>query len=379
MHIRSWKYRLYPSKHQKILLDNYLNECKTLWNSLPEFTKMYYNETGKFPTRKDLFLKVKGTPVFSQVAQNVADRLLKALRGMSARKKAGMKAGFPRFKPMERMKSITYPQFGFMLKENLELSSIGSISIRKHRELLGKIKTLTIKKSLSGKWYAIFTTEVAKEIPKKKHGLDVGVDLGIENFAYLSSGVAIPNPRHIKKAEKNLKRLQRQLSVKRKGSINRAKSRLKVAIAHESLSNKRRDFLHKISSQLVSNCSFIAMEALNVSGLSRGFLAKHVLDCSWAEFANMLTYKAEDAGCEVVFVDPAQTTQMCSGCGSVQKKALSERWHSCSCGASMHRDMNSAINILKKATAGTAESKACGEETSVQFEQVSSMKQDAPH
>ena len=145
---RSWKYRLYLSKSQEKLLNHHFYECKTLWNSLLEHTKGYYEETKKFPTRKQLYVLAKDTGLYSQVAQNVADRLVKSLKGVVARKKARRKAGFPRFKSFERVKSLTYPQFGFKLKNKLELSGIGSVAIRKHREMDGEIKTLTIKNGL---------------------------------------------------------------------------------------------------------------------------------------------------------------------------------------------------------------------------------------
>jgi len=362
-------------------MSRHLQACKDLWNSLLEYAKAYHGETGKFPSRKQLYLKTKGTAVFSQIAQNIADRLAKALHGMLVRKNAGIQAGFPRFKPIERMKSFTYPQFGFRLVDNrLELSGIGRIAIKKHRELEGKIKTLTVKRSASDKWYAIFTTMVEKEKPEKKEGPVAGIDLGIENFACLSDATIIENPRHLLQAEERLKKAQKRLSGKKKGSKNRRKARLKVAICHERLTGKRRDFLHKTSRRLVEKYSFLALENLNVAGMTRGFLAKYVLDCSWAEFTGMLRYKAESAGCELVLVEPAHTTSKCSNCGLVRKKSLAERWHECPCGASMHRDLNAAINILGRATVGTTVSQACGEETPIRYKyhgQVSSMKQEA--
>jgi putative transposase len=372
---RAWQYRLYLSKAQEGELCNYLQECKNIWNSLLEYTKDYYGKSGKFPTRRQLYLMTKENATYSQVAQNVADRLTKSLKGVISRKKAGRKAGFPRFKPIERVKSFTYPQRGFKLGEKLHLSQVGAIAIRKHRNIQGKIKTLTIKKSPSGKWHAIFTSEVESKPPEKKQGAAMGIDLGIEHFAYLSNGAAIENPRHLKQAEQKLRGRQWQLSKKEKGSKNRRKARLKVAIAYENLANKRKDFLHKVSRKLAEKHSFIALENLNIAGLARGFLAKHVLDCSWAEFLNMLRYKAEEAGCEVVLVEPAHTAQECSSCGLVQKKSLAERWHSCPCGASMHRDLNAAINILNRATGGTPGSQACLRGGLCM--QASSMKQEA--
>jgi putative transposase len=364
MGARAWKFRIYPSKSQEKCLEQHLYGCKELWNQLLEYTKNCHEETGKFPTRRQLYLQTKGTPVFSQVAQNVADRLFKSIRGMMLKKKAGKIAGFPRFKPIERMKSLTYPQFGFKLDRRINLSGIGSIPIKKHREIEGNVKTLTVKRMPSGKWFAVFTSEVEGMQAPKKQSSAMGMDLGIEHFAYLSDGESIENPRHLKAAEQRLKDARKHLSKKKKGSNNKRKARIKVAIVYEKLANRRRDFLHKTSRKLVEKYSFIAMENLNSAGMAKGFLAKSVLDCSWAEFAGMLHYKAEEAGCEVVLVEPAHTSQMCSNCGSVRKKSLAERWHRCACGASMHRDLNAAKNILNRATLGHRESNASGKETS---------------
>ena len=374
--IRAWKFRLCPSKIQQKELTRYLHECKNIWNRLLEDTKKYYEETGKFPSRKQLYLQTKGTSLFSQVAQNVADRLAKSLKGVISRKKAGVKAGFPRFKPLERMKSFTYPQFGFRLGQHLELSGLGNVSIKKHRQMLGNVKTLTIKRFPSGKWFAIFTTDMDRAISSPKNGPAAGLDLGIEQFACLSDGEVIENPRHLRQAEERLKETHQQLSSKKKGSKNRQKAKHRVAVAYERLTNRRRDFLHKTSRKLVDSYSFLALENLNVAGLAAGFLAKSVLDCSWAEFVGMISYKAEEAGCEVVLVDPAHTSQRCSSCGLIRKKSLAERWHDCPCGASMHRDLNAAINILQRATGGTPGSNACEDETFTP-RQVLSMKQEA--
>ncbi len=366
MAIRSWKFRIYPTKEQEKELQHYFYECKNLWNYLLDHTKTYYEKTNKFPTRKQLYvLTKKKTKLFSQVSQNVADKLVKSLKGMIAIKKKGGKVGFPRFKPIERMKSFTYPQFGFKLNEQLLLSKIGEIQIKKHRELKGKTKTLTIKRMPSGKWFAIFTSEL--EVPSKHNkGPKVGIDLGIEHFGHLSNDSIIMNPRHLKKAENKLKQAQRLLSGKKKGGKNRKRAKLRVARVHEKVTNNRRDFLHKTSKKLVDSYSLIAMEDLNVKCLSKDFLAKHVLDCSWAEFSRMLHYKAEEAGSEVVLVNPAHTSQECSSCGLIRKKKLAERQHKCSCGADIHRDLNAAKNILKRATGGRREARPFRPETPVE-------------
>jgi putative transposase len=276
------------------------------------------------------------------------------------------------------MKSFTYPQFGFKLEGKLRLSKMGTIAIKKHRKIQGPIKTLTIKKSPSQKWYAIFISEVEKTKHKKSKKPVVGLDLGIETFAYLSNGKTIENLRSLKQFEKSLARRQKMLFAKKKESMNRKKAKLRVAITYEKLTNRRTNFLHNASRMLVNNYSLVAIEHLKVSNLSRGFLAKQILDCSWAEFIRMLHYKAEEAGSEVVLVNPAYTTQECSNCGLIQKKKLAERWHECSCGASMHRDLNAARNILNRATGGTPGSQACPRGCLYPQGQVSSVKQEVP-
>ena len=198
--VRSWKYRIYPTKEQEIAFQAYLEECRKLWNYLLSYTREYYKRTNKLPTRNQLYILSKKTKLFSQVSQNVADKLVKSFRRTIAIKKKGGKIAFPRFKTAERMKSFTYPQFGFTLTEHLLLSKIGEIRIKKHRKLKGKIKTLTIKKMPSGKWFAIFNSEV-EMTQSPNEGQKVGIDLGIEHFVALSNNKIIDNPRHLKKAE----------------------------------------------------------------------------------------------------------------------------------------------------------------------------------
>jgi len=270
------------------------------------------------------------------------------------------------------MKSLAYPQFGFSLWEKLKVTPLGEISIKKHREIKGMIKTLTLKREASGKWFAIFSVQEEKHFPKENKGEKVGIDLGLINFAALSNGKIIGNPRHFRKHEERLALLQRNLSKHKKGSRNKKRAKLKVAVEHEKISNCRSDFLHKLSNEFVNSYSLIALEALKSKEMAEQNFGKSIHDAGWNKFANMIAYKAEGAGCRIVFVDPRNTTKECSCCGAVVEKKLSERMHSCPlCGLTMDRDVNAAINILKRATAGTAGSNASGDETA-----VSSRKED---
>jgi putative transposase len=332
-----------------------------MWNNLLERSKNKYKETGKFPTKTDLQSMVKDSGLYSQTAQAVSHRLYNALLRYFRMRRKDRNAGFPRFKNMDRMKSLLYPQLGFKITERkLEVTPFGEINIRKHREMKGTIKTLTLKKESSGKFYAIFTTKL-NIVPKENDGKEVGVDLGLINFATLSDKTIIKNPRHLKKYEERLVKRQRELSTKEKGSIRRKKQKRKVAVVYEKVRNARSDFLHKLSLHLVNSYSFVALEDLSIKKMTMERLGKSINDAGWNEFINMLCYKAEEAGCRAVFVDPDGTTKECSSCGEVVDKELGERRHNCpSCGLSMDRDLNASINILKRATAGQAGSNARG-------------------
>jgi putative transposase len=359
--IRAWKFRIYPTGKQCKEIQTHLWLSKNIWNNLLEYSKNKYNETGKFPRKTELQSLVKGSGLYAQTAQAVSHRLYNALLRYFRMKKKDKDAGFPRFKNMDRMKSLLYPQSGFKIAERkLEVTPFGKISIRKHREMKGNIKTLTLKKESSGKFYAIFMTKM-EITPKQNKGNQIGIDLGLINFATLSDGTVIKNPKHLKKHEKKLAKRQRKLSTKEKGSVRRKKQKRKVAVLHEKIRNTRLNFLHRISHSLVHSYSLVALEDLSIQKMSMKGLGKSINDAGWNEFAKMLCYKAEEAGCRVVFVDPDGTTKECSSCGEVVDKKLEERRHSCpSCGLSMDRDLNASINILNRATAGQAGSNARG-------------------
>jgi putative transposase len=338
-----------------------------------EHTKNVYSDFGKFPTKKSLRQFVKNTGLYSQVGQELVDRLLDALKRKMSRKKEGLKGGFPRFKSFDRMRSLVYPQSGFSLGEKLNVTPFGIIKIKKHREVEGTTKTLTLKREPSGKWFAVFVVENEPQKRTQNLGGKVGLDLGLKTFATLSDGTQIKNPRHLKKHEEHLAFLQRRLSRKKKRSLNCYKSRRKVALLYEKVANTRLDFLHKTSTDLVSKYSLIALEQLSSSEMSQQNYGKQINDAGWGMFANMLRNKAESAGCEVVFVDPKNTTKMCSSCGGKQDMPLSERIYFCPCcGLLKDRDVNASINILKRATVGQTESNACGDDS-----KESSLKQEA--
>jgi len=356
--MRTYKFRIYPSKMQETEMCKHLWIEKELWNNLLEANKRNYLEEKKFLTKKELQKMVKNKGLYSQVAQTLSHRLHKAIWRMVKLRKQGKECGFPRFKNIDRMKSLNYPQFGFSFGNKLKVTPFGEISIKKHREVEGKIKTLSLKKEASGKWFATFCVEQEPKKTMQNKGEKVGIDLGLMTFATLSDGTAIKNPRHLKKYEDRLAWQQRILSRKKRGSTNRKNAKLKVARLHEKVSNARADFLHKLSTQLVRSYSLIALEKLASRNMAEQNFGKSINDAGWNMFANMISYKAESAGCQVVFVDPKNTTQECSRCHDIVKKDISVRIHDCPfCNLVMDRDLNAARNIFIRATAGQVGSK----------------------
>jgi len=326
-----------------------------------EYSKSKYKSEKKFASKKELREMVKHQGLFSQVAQELVDRLIEAVWRFIELKKQGAKCGFPRFKSFDRMKSLVYPQMGFKLIGNrVDVSPFGSIKLKLHRHVKGKIKTLTLKRESSGKWFVVFIVEEPPVQPKINHGIYVGIDLGLSKLAVCSDGLVITNPRFIKKYEDKIAFLNKLLSQKKKGSRNRFKAKLKLARAYEKFGNSRLDFLHKTSCSLVNRYSLISLENLNIKGMVQERFGKQINDAGWGMLVNMLCYKAESAGCKVVFVDPANTTKECSRCKAIVPKALWEREHRCpSCGLVLDRDLNASINILNR-TVGHTEINACG-------------------
>ena len=353
--MRAYRFRLYPNRLQDEALRHHLWLSKELWNRMLDFSKSKYKAEKKFATKKELREMVKGQGLFSQVAQELVDRLVDATWRFVKLKREGKDCGFPRFKSFDRLKSLCYPQMGFKLVGNrLKVSPFGEIKLKLHRQVKGKVKTLTLKREPSGKWFTIFTVEEEAVVFCSNQGSSVGVDLGLSKFAVASDGSIIANPRHIKKHERKIALLGKRLSRKKKGSRNRFKAKVKLARAYEKLGNARRDFLHKTSRSLVNRYSLISLENLNIKGMVQEKFGKQINDAGWGKLASMICYKAENAGCKVVFVDPSGTTKECSRCGTVVPKALWERVHTCPCcGLVLDRDLNASINILNRAVGHT--------------------------
>ena len=384
---KTFKYRLYPSKAQHAALEANLRESRWLYNHLLEQRKTAYETDG---TSLSLYTQVNTIPalkqereslksVHSQVLQNVAVRLDLAMQAFFRRVKAGEKPGFPRFQGRDRYDSLTFPQMGNGCKleadaarcaaqaskaqrsqphrtatlsfrtATLSLSKIGQIKVLLHRPLEGTAKTCTIKCDACGKWWATFSCELpeAEALPTSLE--QVGIDVGLKDFAYLSTDEAIPAPKFYRRDEKDLGKVQRKLSAQTKGSKERRHGKKAVGKVHARIANRRKDFTHQLSRKIVNRFGFIAVEDIHTNRMVHNHcLAKSILDAAWSQFIDYLAYKAEWAGRQLVKVNPAYTSQDCHECGHRQKMPLSERTYCCACcGQSCHRDLNASLNILK--------------------------------
>ena len=365
MNLLMYKFRMYPSRKQKVRIINSLKICKTIYNELLAISidSWKYGQVSLSGFDFNKYLTGKYSNIHSQSKQNVSDRVHKAFKNFFRRVKENVKEkGFPRFK--SRINSITYPQSGFKFinQRRLYASKIGNIPITLHRVPKGKIKTMTIKVNKANQWFACFSCEMDTHKVKHSSKEKIGIDVGIENFATLSNGETIDNPRFLIKFEKRLKLLQRRLSRKKKGSVNRRKARFRLARQHLKVNNIRTDWLHKLSKSLTLKYDTIAIENLKISNMVKNhFLAKHISDASWGIFAKNLEYKAVISGSELIKVNPRGTSKTCSECGAIVDMPLSKRKFSCpECDFVCHRDLNASLNILKVGT-DCAKLNACGD------------------
>ncbi len=376
--MKAYKFRLYPSAEQEERLNEQLELCRELYNSLllerryayrgSKKSLTYNHQQNEIPELKNTFDEYRN--IHSQVLQDVVRRADRAYQNFYRRireKKQGVKqkAGFPRLKGKGRYRSLTYPQSGFTLMENghLRLSKIGAIRMFMHREIEGEIKTLNISHDGSGKWYASFSVkQESVTIQPEKTGNSIGIDAGLLHLLAMSDGTVVDPPKFLKKGEKRIKKAQRNLSRKKKGSNNQKKAKISLSKQHQKVKNQREDFAHKLSNQMVQNNDLMAFESLNITGMMKNHhLAKSIADASWGTILQFTTYKADSAGKEVVMVDPGNTSRTCSNCGyRKQELKLSRRVFRCDhCGFEIDRDLNAAINIhnraLEKVGRGTPE------------------------
>ena len=365
--LRTYKYRIYPTKEQSENINTQMFSCAILYNKMlkqridlykKKWISIWYNsQQNQLPLIKDN--KDIYKTIHSQVLQKTLRRLDVSFKNFFRRVKKWEKPWFPRFQSPRRYNTLEYPQTWFQIldkkanvTQRIKLSKIWEVKLRKHRELPSgwKVKTLSITKNLTWKYYVTIVVETEdKLIINPNANKTVWIDLWINYIATLSDWIQLENPRHIRKQENKLKRLQRNMSRKIKWSNNRREYRSILAKQHEKLTNSRNDYLHKITKMLVDNYWLIVLEKLNVRWMVKNHhLAKSISDVAWGRLLILLQYKAESAGTVVELVDPKYTSQDCYNCGERVKKTLATRIHKCTCWYIEDRDINASKNILKK-------------------------------
>jgi putative transposase len=351
--LNTTKIRLYPTVGQENLLSFQFGCARWAWNWALSETQKAYKETGRgltfvamanyLPGLKSEYEWLKDAD--SQALQSSIRHLAAAFLNFFERR-----ARYPRFKSKHGKQSIQYPQRVKLDGSKVYLPKVGKVKAVIHREIVGRIKTVTVSKNPCGHYYAsILTDDSIPMMPVSTDGKAIGVDVGLTHLAITSDGSKFDNPRFIANSEKNLKRKQQNLSRKKKGSSSRNKARIQVARVHERITNQRCDYLHKVSRRIVDENQVIVTEDLNVKGMTANRnLAKAVSDAGWATFISFLEYKALRAGKSFVKVDRFfPSSKICSMCGNhAGKMPLDVRSWTCpSCNTHHDRDINAAKNI----------------------------------
>ncbi len=353
---KTFKYRLFTTRLQSEALDGQLSEACRLYNAALQERREAYRSNKKSLNYYDQANQLKEIRAAGDLAlanfsccQDILRRVDKTYKAFFLRMKRHQKAGFPRFKSRHRFDSVTFPSYGDGVKLTgniLRVQGVGEVEVKLHRPVAGKIKTVTVKRECA-KWYACFSVECeAQPLPILNNA--IGIDVGLDSFATLSNGETIPNPRWYRKAQAKLRRAQRRVARRKKGSRRRKAITLLQKI-HARIFRLRNEYQHRQSFRLVRDFGMIVVEDLNVKGLAAGMLSKSVQDAGWSSFIAKISYKAENAGRQLIAVNPAGTSQTCI-CGATVRKSLSDREHVCvECGLIAPRDVVSAQVILQRA------------------------------
>lgn len=355
--LKAYKYELIPNEEQKHQLNGAFGSCRMVYNLALETKNTAYQKgvnltcfdlIKQLPELKETFDWLKETPSQSlqQSISNLDNAFTNFFKG---------RASFPKFKKKDAHQSFRIP---IAVKVDFEawtvqLPKYGKVKFHNSRTFEGLVKQATVSKSTTGRYFISILVDNKRELPSKKPILGsttIGIDLGIKHFAILSNGVKINNNKFLIQSLKDLRREQRSLSRKKKGSNRRLLQKQKVAKLHEKVTNQRKDFLHKLSTQIVNEYDSIAIENLNVSGMIKNHkLAKHIADASWGTFEIMLKYKAEWKGKNILQIGRFEPSSKICSCGKINNELrLSQRTWTCKhCNTTHDRDILAANNIKK--------------------------------
>ncbi len=356
--LKSFKYRIYPTPSQAILIDKHIGCCRFVYNLALE-TKNYAYATQRrnlsiFDLMRQMTELKKDLPWLKEIdSQALQQSLLNLDKAFTGFFKGN--ASFPNFKKKTNAQSFRNPHGNRVIISDGRLRQakfLDGIRIELSRPIKGEIRSTTISKTPTGKYFVSISCETGQVVPAKKSVKEqtaIGIDLGIKSLIVTSNGLKVDNPRHLKKALLHLKFLQRQAFRKKKGGNNRKKANHKVALQHEKIVNQRKDFLHKLSTQLVNSHDTLCLEDLNIAGMVKNHcLAQAINDVSWGTFVEQLKYKAEWNGKNILQIPTFEpSTKLCNVCGNTnQNLTLADRdWTCLKCGTYHDRDINAAINI----------------------------------
>lgn len=350
--LKAYKYRISPTRAQAELINKHIGSARFVYNLALETKQMAYAGNRVNLSCFDLIKQLPGLKEECVWLREInSQSLQQSIVNLDAAFTNFFKgqADFPNFKKKTARQSFNVPQSVIIEDNKLIIPKFKEgISIILHRSIKGEIRQATISKTPTGKYFASILVDNKKELPAKKVVKDkttVGVDLGIKTFLVTSDGKEFDNPKFLKKSILRLKYVQRKYSIK-KGK----RTKYRLQILHEKISNQRKDFLHKISSELIKNHDSICIEDLNIKGMIKNrSLSQAIADASWGKFVRQLEYKAEWYGKNIIRIgrfEPSSKT--CSNCGSINKElTLQDRDWTCVCGEVLNRDKNAAINIKK--------------------------------
>lgn len=353
--IRTFKYPLLPTKAQAETLTRWLAACCSLYNAALQERRDAWRKQrtniSYFVQQKELTGLRAAMPEWAEipvwVERSALRRIDRSFSAFFGRMNRGESPGHPRFRSLDRYNSF---DLGSSLPRTdnggVFLPKLGRVRFKKYRELRGQVREVAVRRH-AGRWCVCFVCDLGAAPPKVPPCTSVGVDLGLDVFATLSTGERIENPRFLRVAEEEIARRQRVFARKKKGSNSRRRAKRVLSRIHERVANQRSDFVRKLACALFARFDLIAYEDLQIARMIRGHLGKSITDAGWGQFLRAVACKAESAGKWAVPVDPRGTSQRCTRCDAVVKKSIDDREHSCpSCGFVTHRDHNAALNIV---------------------------------